>query len=188
MARNKKFGFCDMKCVCNTQSFHTWNNILYRCYYSTKNRDASYNQCEVCDEWMLFSNFKRWFEDKCNGYIEGHDIDKDILVKGNKIYSPDTCCFLPPEINKCFIRQKRSKNNLPIGVAKHSSGRYYSRVTIHGNLKHLGMFDTPLEAFNAYKIAKEQYIKELAEKYFQEGKITKKVYNALIKYEVGIYD
>jgi hypothetical protein len=136
----------------------------------------------------LFSNFKQWFDDKSNGYVEGYDIDKDILVKGNKVYSPNTCCFLPPEINKCFIRQKKSKHNLPIGVAKHSSGHYYARVNINGKLKHLGMFNTPTEAFNAYKIAKEQYIKELAEKYFQEGKITKKVYNALFRYEVEITD
>ena len=54
--------------------------------------------------------------------------------------------------------------------------------------KFIGRFNTPLEAFNAYKIAKENYIKELAEKYFQEGKITEKVYNALMKYEVEITD
>lgn len=161
---------------------------MYRCYYSTKNRDASYSQCEVCDEWLLFSNFKQWFDDKSNGYVEGYDIDKDILVKGNKVYSPNTCCFLPPEINKCFIRQKKSKHNFPIGVAKHSSGHYYARVNINGKLKHLGMFNTPTEAFDAYKFAKEQYIKELAEKYFQEGKITEKVYNALLLYQVDKID
>jgi hypothetical protein len=66
--------------------------------------------------------------------------------------------------------------------------KYQSYLHRKDKLAHLGTFDTPYDAFNAYKIAKEQYIKELAEKYIQEGKITEKVYNALMRYEVEITD
>ena len=165
-----------------------WKLMLSRCYYQKHIAvRPSYGECSVCDEWLTFSNFKKWFEDPKNGYQEGYHLDKDILVKGNKLYSPDTCCFVPQEINALFHAHIRSKNLTPVGVRKRRE-RYEANIFLCGKQKFLGTFNTPEKAFQAYKSAKEHFIKELAEKYFQEGKITKKVYDALMKYDVEITD
>lgn len=172
----------------NTKSRAKWRSMLNRCYYMPSlKRRPTYKDCTVCDDWLTFSNFKRWFEDTTNGYQQGYHLDKDILVKGNKVYSPDTCCFVPREINALFTKKQNDRNGLPIGVSI-SRGLYVATININGKQFRLGGFKNPINAFNAYKIAKEQYIKELAEKYFQEGKITKRVYDALMKYEVEITD
>lgn len=73
-----------------------WRDMLQRCYDSNfVENNHTYTGCSVCDEWLYLSNFKKWFEEN---YVEGYQLDKDILVKGNKVYSPETCCFVPREI------------------------------------------------------------------------------------------
>lgn len=164
-----------------------WKAMLNRCYYQPSiKRRPTYECCSVCDEWLTFSNFCKWFEEPSNGYIEGYHLDKDILSCGNKTYSPNTCCFVPNEINIIF-KKSLKKRTLPQGVFKRNT-KFEANIHKHGELLYLGKFNTPEEAFNAYKNAKERYIKEIAENYFQEGKITKKVYDALMKYEVDIND
>lgn len=175
----------------NIVAYHFWRRFIERCHKdSYKSKHPTYSKCSFHKDWLIFSNFKHWFESPENGYIKGYHLDKDILVKGNKVYSPDTCCFVPQEINKLFTTRISCRGTLPIGVTK-NNGRgkpYIATMTKNQKANRLGTFNTPLEAFNAYKTAKEKYIKELAEKYFQEGKITEKVYNALMKYEVEITD
>lgn len=163
------------------ESLSKWESMLHRCYsVKYKIKYPTYNGCTVCDEWLYFSNFKKWFDEN---YVEGYHIDKDILVKGNKVYSPETCCFVPQEINKLLTKTNSNRGKYPIGVYK---GKH-SYLAFHRS-KYIASFHTIEEAFNAYKSAKEQYIKELAEQYFNEGKITKRVYDALMKYEVEITD
>ena len=53
-------------------------------------------------------------------------------------------------------------------------------------LKHVGYFNTEIEAFEAYKQAKENHLKEVAEKW--KGKIDDRAYNALMEYQVEITD
>lgn len=173
-----------------TPEYGLWFNMIRRCYH-TRPFERAYNECSVCDEWLDFSNFKQWFNNLGNGYVEGYHLDKDIITKGNTIYSPSTCCFVPIEINSLLTKRQKLRGKYPIGVSEFKQNyqiKYKASISKYGSQCHLGYFNTPNEAFNAYKIAKEQYIKELAEKYFQEGKITKRVYNALMKYEVEITD
>ncbi len=173
-----------------TKAYGLWFNMIRRCYH-TRPFERTYKECIVCDEWLEFSNFKEWFNNSENGYIDGYHLDKDIITKGNTIYSPSTCCFVPPEINSLLTKRQILRGKYPIGVSEFKQNnqiKYKASISKFSSQCHLGYFNTPTEAFIAYKIAKEQYIKELAEKYFQEDKITKKVYNALIEYEVGIYD
>lgn len=183
-----KYGaaICDIPNSSNERYYKTWRSMLDRTLGSVyKNKYPTYKGCVVCDEWLTLSNFKAWFESAENGYIEGYHLDKDILVKGNKVYSPQTCCFVPHEINTLFSR--KTNGSLPIGVNR--SGDFFTAsMSINYRKKHIGYYPTIEEAFYAYKDAKERYIKEIAEKYFQEGKITKKVYDALMKYEVEITD
>ena len=166
-------------------SYRHWKSMLERC---PSENYPWYKDCSVCNEWLYFSNFKRWFDDPLNGYKEGYCLDKDILVKGNKIYSPDTCCFVPRSINAIFVKRKADRGELPIGVQKKPSGRYACIMDKYCKIVHVGTFDTPEEAFFAYKREKEAYIKEVAQSYFDKGEITERVYDALMKYEVEITD
>ena len=171
-------------------SYHTWGQMLKRCYSKEfLDRQPTYRGCSVCEEWWSFSNFKKWFDEN---YIEGYCLDKDILFKGNKIYSPETCCFVPNEINVLLCKNDSRRGKMPIGVYERKMANGYKYVAyVNNNTKkhfHLGTFDTPEEAFQAYKQAKEAYIKDIATQYYNEGKITEKVYNALMNYKVEITD
>ena len=171
----------------NRKAYSLWVNMLARCYspYVHK-RLPTYIGCSVCEEWLLFSNFKKWFDDN---YVEGYDLDKDVLVKGNTIYGPSTCCFIPHKLNCSINKCQGGRRKLPIGVCFDTSrGKYVCSFRRGMKHKHIGRFESLNDAFLAYKAAKEEYIKELAEEYYQECKITKKVYDALMKYEVEITD
>lgn len=170
-------------------SYKTWLNMLKRCYKQTEN-EKTYLDCSVTEEWTTFSNFSKWFYDPKNGYREGYQLDKDILVKGNKIYSPDTCCFVPHELNMLLVKRNAKRGKYPIGVGKLSkSKRYESRMSRKTcGTRRIGIFNTSEEAFYAYKRAKEKYVKEVADDYYNKGLITKRVHDALYRYEVEITD
>ncbi len=173
-----------------TYAYKVWFGMIRRCYH-TRPFEKAYESCSVCSEWLDYSNFKKWFYDPKNGYQDGYHLDKDILVKGNKEYAPDKCCFVPNEINVMLTKRQSCRGLFPIGVSSYTQNKkllYKSTMSKYSTQCHLGYFKTPEEAFYAYKIAKEQYIKELAEKYFKEGKITERVYNALMNYQVEIGD
>ena len=179
-------GISDLPHIHGTDAYNRWHGMLKRCYYSKEHtqRRQSYSDCIVCPEWLRFSVFKEWFD---KNYIQGYALDKDIISKGNRVYSPDTCCFVPQEINGLIIQNKSRRNSCPIGVfpIKYSNRTKY-RASM--NDVYIGTYDTPEEAFQAYKSAKEQKVKELATQYFQEGKITQRVYHALMEYQVEITD
>lgn len=167
-------------------SYAKWKSMLQRCYSEKYvDRRKCYVGCSVCEEWLRFSNFKRWFD---KNYIEGYYLDKDILVKGNKVYSPNSCCFVPHEINELIEIRKNKKNKFYKCVEKTVNGNFRARIKRYGRREYLGTFATPEEAFYAYKEAKEAYIKEVATKYYNDGKIARNVYNALINYKVEITD
>ena len=176
-------GINDLFMESNTKAHRAWQSMLSRCYSkSYRSKFTSYIGCKVCDEWLTFSNFKKWFEEH---YVEGWEIDKDILVKGNKVYSPETCCFVPLEINRLLTKAKKRRGKYPIGVSKHYNS-FVAYCQQGQRRERLGKFNTPEEAFFAYKKAKENTIQTVAEKY--KDKIEEKVYNALVNYKVEITD
>lgn len=186
----RKFGIgvYDVLGACRDDApfYRAWCSIMLRATYDKhKQTHNAYKDCTICDEWLTLSNFKQWFEDPENGYQEGLHIDKDILVKGNKEYAPDTCCFVPREINSAIAIQPSGK--FGVGVTPYGN-KFEARLSRYGKRERVGLFDNHGEALIAYKLAKEQYVKELAESYFKEGKITERVYQALMKYEVEITD
>jgi hypothetical protein len=163
--------------------YDIWSKILQRCYdLKCQEKYPTYKGCLVDEKWHNFQVFAEWYETKCK---ENFDLDKDILFKGNKIYSSTTCTFVPHEINGILIKKDANRGKYPIGVHKVGS-RFKAQININSKKVGLGTFNTIEEAFQAYKIAKEQYIKELAEKYKEE--ITKQTYEALINYQVEITD
>lgn len=172
---------------CRSISYQTWHGMIERCYnQKSLEKEPTYRDCIVCKEWFNFSNFKEWFD---KNYIEGYQLDKDILYKGNKVYSPTTCVWIPQEINLLLVRRNAKRGKYPIGVCYCKNHKKFQvGFNIKGKRKSLGYFDTIEDAFNAYKKAKENHIREIAEEYYNNKKISKEVYNALISYEVEITD
>lgn len=169
----------------NLKSYTSWSKMMQRCYsLNWKEKHPTYNDCIVCDEWHTLSKFNEWFNEN---YIEGYSLDKDILVKGNKIYSPDTCCFVPKEINSIFKDSRSRRGKLPAGIIKHKN-MYVAQTTFKGERQYLGTFSNVESAFMAYCQARKKYTKRIAQEYYNRGDITKKVYDALMKYEVEITD
>ena len=174
-------------------SYNCWCNMLRRCYSAKfQEKNPTYIDCRVCDEWLYYPNFKNWYNEN---YYEVENktshLDKDILVKGNKVYSPDTCVFTPSFINSLFTKSQNGRGELPIGVyydKKYKKYKAQLRVFNDGKRtkKHLGYFNTEDEAFEAYKKAKEEYIKEVADEY--KDKIPSKLYKSMYAYEVNIDD
>lgn len=179
----------------HTKCYATWHSMLERCY-SPKcyKKYHTYINCTVSKEFLNFQNFGDWFDD--NYYeIEGEQmtLDKDISVKGNKIYSSDTCVFVPQRINKLFVKRDEYRGELPIGVCYHKqTGKYVARCSVYDydknkkKTKHLGYYDTQEQAFEVYKQFKENYIKEVADYY--KDKIPSKLYDAMCNYEININD
>lgn len=178
-----------------TKCYNTWYNMLQRCYDEKYHEKYStYKGCEVNNELLCYQNFGDWFID--NYYeIEGQKmcLDKDILVKGNKIYSPDTCIFVPERINILFVKCNNDRGEYPIGVSYHKRDKKFrARCSVYDNKTnkneniYLGYYNTPEQAFGSYKEFKEKYIKEVADYYKEQ--IPKKLYQAMYNYEVNIND
>lgn len=142
----------------------------------------------MAEEWHNFQNFAKWFEENYNlETMEGWYLDKDILIKGNKIYSSETCCFVPQEINSIFTDRKSCRGELPIGVRlMNRCKKFYAIISVYGKQKIIGSYNTPEEAFEAYKTEKEKYIKEVADKW--RKLIDTRVYQALYNHQVEITD
>ena len=177
----------------NTECYTVWQHMIRRCYDNKIHKKRpTYIDCKVCDEWLNFQNFAEWYY---NNYyeVEGEQmcLDKDILYKGNKIYSPETCVFTPNGINVLFTKSNKARGKYPIGVSKEkTTGKFKAecqkQLCEKSESRYLGLYDTPKEAFEVYKIEKEKYIKYVADKY--KDKIPENLYNALYKYEVEIND
>ncbi len=177
------------------KSYQTWKGMLERCYSQKyQEKHPTYMGCKVCDEWLYYPNFKKWYDE--NYYeIEGQrmELDKDILVKNNKVYSPDSCVFVPNNINVLFTKNNKIRGKYPIGVHLHKQNNKYCALCgvfdiqiRKSKQKHLGLYDTPKEAFQIYKITKEDNIKLIAD--FYKDSIPEKLYDAMYKYKVEIDD
>ena len=173
-----------------TIEYMYWVTMISRCCSPIfKARRPTYLNATLSENFKYFQYFKDWFYRQIGHDQEGWHLDKDILVKGNKHYSEDTCCFVPAEVNTLILNKKSARGELPIGVRLEKRGeavKYTARLRKKGNSKHLGTFLTPEEAFYYYKEAKETYIKEVAEKW--KDQIDPRVYNALMHWVVEITD
>ena len=141
--------------------YNAWKNMLKRAYFGPyKQKNPTYIGCSVCGEWLIFSNFKTWMKRQD---WQGKELDKDILTVGNKIYSPETCCFVSHEINSLIHHFSGIGRTLPKGVYLSDCGRKYtSGISISGKLKHLGTHLSVASAQNAYRSAKIDEILRLA--------------------------
>lgn len=174
--------------------YDKWHSMIQRCYDPYYiNGHLTYIDCYVCELWHCFQNFAKWYEEnmyECNN--EEMHLDKDILIKGNKIYSPETCIFVSQKINLLFIKRNASRGKYPIGVTWHKkNNKFMAKCQIldkKNNKKSiwLGYYNTSEEAFLAYKNFKEKYIKQVADEY--KDLIPKELYETMWSYEVEIND
>lgn len=162
-----------------------WRTMMQRCYDPMWHIDrATYVNVTVCEEWESFQNFTRWFYTAYDYTTMNVKwcLDKDILIKGNKIYSPETCCFVPNCINVLFNTNSKMRGDYPVGVHKYGKKFVCCKVGKYKSTKH----NTPLEAFNYYKIIKEATIQERADEWI--SKIKPETYEAMYRWEVEITD
>jgi len=133
--------------------YQTWTSMIERCYSSIcQNKFPTYRGCIVCDEWLTFSNFERWF---LTQNWQGNALDKDLVMQGNKVYCTKYCRFIPQALNSLLTANNAVRGLYPLGVHWHKARKkYIAEVNIGGKKKHLGLFKTVPEAKAAYDKAK----------------------------------
>ena len=173
-----------------TKEYRLWNNMVNRCYNEvTRHIYSTYEDCSVSEEWRYLSKFKEWCNKQIGFDNDGWNLDKDLLSKECKIYSEHTCVFVPPEINGFLLNGNSYRGDLPVGVILDKGAkkpRYRARLSKYGKYHCYGSYSNPTDAFYAYKLAKEDFAKELAEKW--KAQIDPRAYNALMNYQVEITD
>ena len=156
--------------------YNTWVEMLRRCLSDKeKSRHRTYREAFSCEDWLTFSNFKAWMELQP---WQGNDLDKDILVVGNKMYSPETCVFVPSYINTLLVKGDAIRGNWPLGVSllkdQLSLGRKkVFRASIKDKRgvsiqKNLGHFETSAEAHKAWQLAKYDIMSRRLDEYSSE--------------------
>ena len=170
-----------------TKEYSTWFGMLTRCYDEKfHKKQPTYRGCTVDEKWHNFQVFAKWFEENYNPEtMQGWQLDKDILVRENKLYSPETCIFVPQAINSMFTSSGKSKRDLPTGVY-YLRGRYQVSTPTNDKSTYVGFYKTEEEAVAIHKIAKEKYMKEEADKW--KPYIDSRVYEAMYNYQVEITD
>lgn len=177
-----------------TKEYLAWRRILHRCFDEKfKKERPTYQDVICCDKWLNFEKFYEWLHSQPNfdKWNENNKwaIDKDILIKGNKMYSPETCCLVPHYVNSLFIKCDALRSDLPIGVTKHGKGFLVScKNPFTSKHEYFGTHSTKEKAFNKYKEVKENIIKQVAQLEYFKGNITKQCYEAMMNYEVEITD
>lgn len=143
--------------------YQTWVDMLNRCY-DTKlhERRPTYIGCSVSEEWKTFSNFKSWMEKQD---WQGKQLDKDLLFKGNKVYSAEVCVFVSPMVNSFTIDSGASKGEWMIGVCWNKrANKFLAQCSnpFTKKLEYLGLFPCEQEAHNAWLKRKLEIAYELA--------------------------
>ena len=172
-----------------TKEYYLWYSMLRRCYSANyKKKQPTYVGCKCSENFKSYEYFYEWCHKQIGFSNQSWHLDKDLLVKGNKVYSEDSCVFIPSEINLLLTKCEASRGEHLIGVSWNSRDKAFkARVNRNkGKQEYLGYFKTEIEAFNAYKIAKEAFVKEQANKW--KSQIDDRAYEALMNYEVEITD
>lgn len=161
--------------------YSVWYDMMQRGY---SEKQPSYKDVTVCEEWYNFQNFAKWFEENYNPEtMKGWHLDKDITCPKCKEYNPENCAFVPQEINKLFAINKSRKGLYPTGVSfSKQNKKYAAKIKKFNKNYFIGYYESPQKAYNAYKREKEKHIKDVAEKW--KDKISNKIYNTLKNYTI----
>jgi len=142
--------------------YRRWRDMLKRCYSKKfHEKYPTYKNCTVCKEWLLFSAFKDWMIQQ---EWEGMELDKDIKIKGNKIYSPDTCLFIPHALNSLLTDSAAIRGKYPVGVCFNKQAKkFVAHLKYNSKLKHLGYFTTQEAASQCYQAARKEKTLQIIE-------------------------
>lgn len=170
----------------NFKVYTLWCGLLKRCYGSIyQKRNPTYIGCSVSENFKNYSYFYEWAQQQIGFGLKNYHLDKDLILRGNRVYSEDTCVFLPSELNVLLTTRRNYRGSLPLGVSAFRD-RFIVHCCTDKPSNHVGVFKTPHEAFQAYKQVKETYIKLQAEKW--KAHIDPRAYAALMAYEVSPTD
>lgn len=167
----------------STQEYVHWSSMLTRSYYEGYHkRFPTYVGCSVDEQWHNFQEFAEWCQWQ-KGFGMGYVLDKDLLIQGNKEYGPETCVFIPPELNSIIVTQVKPGKGVPAGISfQTSSQKYIASCAIDGKNKNLGRYKYADEAFSVYKDFKENLVKEKAEKF--KNSLDIRAYHAFMNFTV----
>ena len=144
--------------------YQTWKNMIDRCFSETnKVRNPTYKDVTCCEEWLLFSNFKRWMEQQD---WKGKQLDKDIIIPDNKVYNPETCAFVSRVTNTFVLASEASRGEWPLGVywsKKAGKLRAKCKNPFTKKSEHLGYFSCHYEAHEVWRKRKHQLAQLVAE-------------------------
>ena len=181
-----------VNCV-KTKEYLLWYSMLQRCCSdNSKKKRPTYEGCEVSENFKSYEYFYEWCNEQIGFNNDGNgnlfQLDKDLLIKGNKVYSESTCVFIPSEINSLLTKRGASRGEHLIGVYWDKAHKAFKAQVnkSKGKREYLGCFNTEIEAFNAYKQAKEAFVKEQANVW--KSQIDDRAYEALMNYTVNITD
>lgn len=164
--------------------YEKWSSMLKRCYSnSTLTHGPSYHGCSVCEDWLRFSTFKTWMEAQD---WEGKQLDKDLLVRGNKVYSPENCIFVSQQINTFVIESNAIRGEYPIGASwdkKYEKFKSQIKNPFTGKRQHLGYYNTPMAAHDEWLKYKHMFARLLA-KEESDVRVSQAIINRYIDYDL----
>ena len=173
----------------HVKEYKLWQGMLERCFSEKlQTHRPTYKGCSVSDNFLHYSFFYDWCQEQIGfGKVDDKGrswcLDKDLLFVGNKTYSETACVFVPQEINVFFIDCGAKRGEYPLCVCfDKQKGKFQAHCAVNGKLQYLGRFNTPEEAFAAYKPFKENLCKQLALKW--ESEIDARLFNAMMKWSV----
>lgn len=168
--------------------YNHWSRMLVRTYGERQqNQFPTYKDVSVCKEWLCFQNFAEWcvnqeFFDAKDSKGRCYELDKDLLYKGNKVYSPETCCFVPHQLNKAIPFTDGVRGDKFVGIRQPKGSKKYVVEIYKGKMVNLGRFTDIERAKEVYKLEREAYVRSVVSKW--EGKISKKLYETLMDYNL----
>lgn len=124
-------------------AYLTWFNMINRCYGG---KYSCYQGCSVCDEWIKFTKFKSWWD---VNYKPGYALDKDLKIEGNRIYSPETCLYIPVWMN-AYISHKVGKRPQGVTYDKRLCKYKAQRPKADKRGRYIGYFETQEAAHAAW--------------------------------------
>ena len=148
--------------------YEVWSGVINRGFsYREKLKQPTYKDITVCPEWLLFSNFRNWWIENS---VRNWQLDKDILHRGNLMYSPESCIYIPGYINNLLIDSAATRGDYPLGVSKDKDRNKFQSYVGWGECrKWLGRFNTPMDAHKAWQAAKIDCIKDSIARYTEES-------------------
>lgn len=168
-------------------AYSRWRAMMNRCY-NPKFWEAlpNYEGCTVCDEWLYFQTYAEWFHTTCPGEPSMYDIDKDLIYPYNKIYSPETCEFLPHSINVLIKNNSENNKYGCIGVTWDTQKKKFRvRLKSQGKQFNGGYYTDLKNAQEAYIKLKKEKIREMALQY--QNQLNPRAFEALMIYEPKLH-